>query len=279
MLISTEIGSAAKRMGQERAVEAVAKAGFDAWDFTMAGEMEDGHFLMERDYLTKARHLKEIGINNGIFCNQAHGPSFPHKPGVKPYLFRAIECAAEAGAKVIVIHPGESKSLSANVALYQELLPFAKDCGVKIATENLYNWDSETNHPLFASCCTPESFLAHIEAVNDPFMVGCLDIGHAEMVIDGVKKSAVEFIDALGDKLQALHIHDNDLRWDSHRIPFSRNIDFEAIVKALKRNHYQGDFTLECIMHLRECPEGNELNALKELAAATRKLAEMFDAC
>ena len=35
MLISTEIGSAAEIIGEERAVELIAKAGFDAWDFSM----------------------------------------------------------------------------------------------------------------------------------------------------------------------------------------------------------------------------------------------------
>ena len=35
MKISTEIGSAAAVTGEERAIELVAEAGFDAWDFSM----------------------------------------------------------------------------------------------------------------------------------------------------------------------------------------------------------------------------------------------------
>lgn len=35
MKISTEIGSASLLVGEEKAVEYVAKAGFDAWDFSM----------------------------------------------------------------------------------------------------------------------------------------------------------------------------------------------------------------------------------------------------
>ena len=35
MKISTEIESAAAIIGEERAVEYIAKAGFDAWDFSM----------------------------------------------------------------------------------------------------------------------------------------------------------------------------------------------------------------------------------------------------
>ena len=35
MKISTEIASASRLVGEEKAVELLAKAGFDAWDFSM----------------------------------------------------------------------------------------------------------------------------------------------------------------------------------------------------------------------------------------------------
>lgn len=61
----------------------------------------------------------------------------------------------------------------------------------------------------------------------------------------GSDTTAVEMIEALDYRLQALHIHDNDRWHDSHQIPFSMVIDFEPIVKALKRINYKGYFTLE----------------------------------
>ncbi len=57
-------------------------------------------------------------------------------------------------------------------------------------------------------------------------------------------------IRALGNRLQALHIHDNDCWHDSHQIPFSMSIDFDAVVKALKDIHYSGYFTLEASSYL-----------------------------
>lgn len=36
MKISTEIGSASLLIGEEKAIEYVAKAGFDAWDFSIS---------------------------------------------------------------------------------------------------------------------------------------------------------------------------------------------------------------------------------------------------
>ena len=74
MKISTEIGSFAKIIGEKRAVEQVAKAGFDGWDFSMF-RMKDspdtqGHPLLSAGYRDFARELRKIGEDNGILCNQ-----------------------------------------------------------------------------------------------------------------------------------------------------------------------------------------------------------------
>ena len=42
MKTSTEIDSIAKKVGEERAVEYIAKAGFDAWDFSMFNMAQSG---------------------------------------------------------------------------------------------------------------------------------------------------------------------------------------------------------------------------------------------
>lgn len=76
---------------------------------------------------------------------------------------------------------------------YNQLLPFAKDYGVKIATENMWNWNVQKDEAKFASCSNPESFNAHLDAINDPYFVACLDLGHAEM--RGLDTSAVEMIE------------------------------------------------------------------------------------
>ena len=43
MKIATEIGSIATHFGEEKAIEMVAKAGFDGWDFTMTKMAEVDH--------------------------------------------------------------------------------------------------------------------------------------------------------------------------------------------------------------------------------------------
>ena len=285
MKISTEIGSAAKIIGDERAVEYTAKAGFDAWDFSMfdmvnydwsTGKTEiTNHPLNTGNYASYARKLKQIGLDNGIVCNQSHAPFPSCSKEVRSMMKRAIECTAEAGGKICIIHPDNDKGAEENAEMYMELLPFAKNCGVKIAAENMWCWDKEKDEACFAACSTPESFNAHLDAVNDDYLVACLDIGHAEM--RGLNTSAVEMIKALGKRLRALHIHDNDRWHDSHQIPFSMEIDFEKVVAALREIKYKEYFTLESDQYLKDRTPENVLDGLKNMADTAKRLADMFE--
>ncbi len=282
MKISTEIDSIALHIGEEKAVELVAKTGFDAWDFSMFQmcEKKNGvlvptnHITAQGDYLAFSRKLKQIGLDNGIICNQGHAP-FPSSPKSMDWLKRAIECLAEAGGEILIIHPMNDGAPEENAEMYFELLPFAKEHNVKIATENMWNWKKFHKHSCFAACATPESFNAHLDAVNDDFFVACLDIGHAEM--KGSNTTAVEMIKALGSRLKALHIHDNDKLHDSHQIPFSMKIDFVPIVKALKEIGYDGYFTLESSYYMDNYKKEDIPECVKNLKDAARKLADMFE--
>ena len=287
MKISTEIWSSANILGEERAIYELAKAGFDAWDFSMF-EMAridwstykvqpSTHPLSGNDYVAFAKKLRKIGEDNGIYCNQSHAPFPSLVPGIRDLLKRAIECTAIAGGEHCIIHPDNHRSAEENAEMYFELLPFAKECGVKIATENMWNWDGNNNHATPAACSHHDDFLAHIKAVNDPNFVACLDIGHAEM--KGLDTSAKQMILTLGDKREALHIHDNDKWHDSHRIPFSMDINWEEVVGALKQINYKGVFTLEADAHIRTTAKTEE-EALREIAnlqKAARRLADMFE--
>ena len=283
MKISTEITSTRRMVGEERAVEYVAKAGFDAWDFSMFAMcskdkvnkvlLDCDHPLAGKDYLAFARKLKRIGLDNGIVCNQSHAPFPSDFPGMEPWLFRAIECTAEAGGKICVIHPCNNLGPEENAEIYHKLLPFAKDCGVKIATENMWNRAPDKSI-IPAACSSPEDFCRHID-VLDGQIVACLDLGHAEM--EGVHTSAVEMIYALGSRLQALHIHDNDKKGDTHQIPFSMKIDFVPIVKALHDIGYTGYFTLEADAYLKSFTPENAFAGVQNLAAAAKRMAGMFE--
>ena len=153
MKISTEINSASNIVGEKKAIELYGKAGFDCldfslfemcrWDWGRNCPVEKEHPLNSDNYLAFARELRKIGEAYGMECNQSHAPFPTDKPAVKSYLKRAIECTAEAGGKICVVHPVNNWDAQRNAEFYFELLPFAKECGVKIATENMWNWTRE----------------------------------------------------------------------------------------------------------------------------------------
>ncbi len=283
-LISTEIASTAHLVGEERAIELIAAAGFDAWDFSMfamasfdwgTGRVrETGHPLTTPGYADFARRLRRVGEDCGIHCNQSHAPFPVMIPAIRDLLKRAIECTAIAGGEICIIHPDNNKGPEENAEMYLELLPFAKEHGVRIATENMWNWNGAEDHAAPAACSHHDDFLAHIRAVDDPYFVACLDIGHAEM--RGLGTTAAESIRTLGDSLQALHIHDNDCWHDCHQLPFTGSIDFAAVARALKEVDYRGYFTLECDQALRGYTAETAEQGIGCMAEAARRLVGMF---
>lgn len=285
MRISTEIDSFAKRIGEEAAIRLAAEAGFDAFDFSMFRMISfdwptrtigpGAHPLGGDGWREFAKGIRRTADECGIVCNQSHAPFPTLGEAIMPYLFRAIECTAIAGGDICVIHPDNDKSAEENAEIYARLLPFAKECGVRIATENMWNWDNEQKIALPAACSHHEDFLRHIEAVDDPYLVACLDVGHAEMA--GLDTSVGEMVRTLGPHLAALHLHDNDLRHDNHQIPFSMEINWTSLIKHLVLADYRGDLTLEAAHFLTDYPDERLREGLCEMQAAAARLRLMFE--
>lgn len=179
MKTSTEIASIARHVGERKAVEWCAEAGFDGWDFSMFAMANynwqtqscdpSDHPLCGKGYLQFARELRNIGESYGIRCNQSHAPFPVNCKGVRDLLPRALECTAQAGGEICVIHP------------------------------------------------------------------------------------------------------------DNHQIPFSMQIDYAPIIKALKEIGYSGWFTLEADKYLSAFDADSVFSGVKDLAASAQKLVQMWE--
>lgn len=284
--ISTELAPLAKRIGEAEGIRMLAAAGFECYDFSLTAmapvnwkekRVEQGEHPLQGDgWREFCEGLRRTADECGIECNQSHAPFPSGAEGMYPYLERSIEATAIVGGKVCVIHPDNNKSAEENAELYRSLLPTAHKCGVKIATENMWNWDHEKKEALPAACSHHNDFLAHIEAVNDSYLVACVDIGHAEM--RGLDTDSYTMIKTLGRHVAALHLHDNDLWHDNHAIPFTMQIDFDRVALALAEIGYEGEMTLEPDRCFEGVAPEDTRATVDRLAEAARKIGEMTDA-
>ena len=257
MEVSTEIGSLLRLGDYKTVLKTLKESGFTAYDFSMfRGGLAD-EILLADDYLARARAFRAYADEIGIPCNQTHAPFPTLRKGndewnemMLPRVRRAIEVSGILGARVCVVHPCNDYTAEENAVLYKSFESIAREAGVKIGVENMWNCINSGTpdfKALPAACSHHEDFKRHLELLPSDVFVACLDIGHAEMRDLGT--SAVEMIDTLGERLQAIHLHDVDLRYDSHAMPFTYKaggIDYEPIIEALRRNGYTGDVTLEC---------------------------------
>ncbi len=247
--------TAVRQYGPVEAVRLLARAGFDGIDWSMFASWRDGEGWLAPDWREKAGRIRQEADKCGIPILQAHAP-FPSSGDTKNFddhamtcILRAMEVASILGVKNIVVHPRQQlpyqhharQLFDESVAMYRSLIPYCEKWNIRVCAENMWQYDTRRETIVDSICSQPEEFTALLDAVNSPWIVGCLDLGHSALT--GVEPA--DFIRAMGGRLQALHVHDVDWRHDNHDMPFNRKLDWESICKALADTGYAGDFTFE----------------------------------
>lgn len=260
MLISTETGIIAERFGNEETIKMIKRAGFTAYDFSMYTLKAEHCLVYFDDYAEKARKLRKFADEIGIVCNQTHAP-FPsqkdndveYNKTIPEYLRRALEVSGILGAKHCIIHPWNNFTPKQNAeVVYKPLLKYCKEYNVKIAVENMWNWNNAENKAKACACSLADNFNAHMDLLDKEWFVSCVDIGHAAMFFEDT--TAHDLLCDMKDTLSCLHVHDNDLRHDSHLLPFAGGIDWEKVCKVLADINYQGDMTFESCYGIKRMP-------------------------
>jgi len=272
MKLSIETYVMRHRFGDVKAIEMISKAGFDALDYSYYWVDEDSPILGD-GYIDYAKSIKECLEKNNIVCNQAHAPIDRLKYGMnfdmsEPYyreIVRAIDAAAILGAKCIVVHaihvPTEIEDVDFeeyNLKFYKSLEPYCEKAGIKIAVENLFSYDAKRDCN-WGVLATPELLSGFIKKLNSRNFVACIDVGHAALT--GLEPE--RFISKMDQGvLQALHIQDTDYLRDRHIVPFMGNLNWDAIMSALKKINYDGELTFEVFCYLNNLPDELVQNAL-----------------
>ena len=151
----------------------------------------------------------------------------------------AVEAAGAAGVEVVIFHPANDvrniplrgEHAEALTESMRRLCDAARGKGLRAAIENMPSGE------LGASLA---EIAALVRASGIPNLGVCLDTGHANM-----NKDLVAGVAAAGDRLFALHVHDNNGAKDEHLAVFAGTVDWEGFAEALSRARFAGCFMLE----------------------------------
>jgi len=77
-----------------------------------------------------------------------------------------------------------------------------------------------------------------------------------------------------GNKLMALHLHDNDGTDDQHRIPGKGTINWDSIVRKIRQTTYRGAVSLEVTNENSELY--SNMSAQEFLKVANEKIKMLF---
>jgi sugar phosphate isomerase/epimerase len=145
-------------------------------------------------------------------------------------------------------------------AFLRFLGPYAKETGVTVCLENLYN--SLGGHIVEGPCADPVKTAQRIDSINDELgeeVFGfCFATGHANLL--GLDFE--HFIVSMGNRLKLLHIHDNDAIADMHQIPFTFTrgrenqsiTDWPGFIRGLREISYTGVLSFETSPVLQAFP-------------------------
>lgn len=297
MILSTENGALRERVGERKAIEILAKAGFDAIDYTFTPWMERGEMPWNgSEYASYAKEVNQMAKDNGIFFNQAHAPFIFHTSylpdwnrEILPLQIRCMESCALLGIPHMVVHPvhhlpynrhltsGPSNMETIwdlNREYYHLLQPYAKEFGVKVSLENMFGEDARRGCLVPDMFSDPHEYAKFYDELGDTENFMCLvDTGHSGIV----GEDAGDTIRVLGSRVKGLHLNDNDYRSDGHLIPFQGKIDWEDVMKALAEIHYEGDFTFEALHLYEGFREEFYFTSAKYLHDVGRYLISLFE--
>lgn len=281
------------------------KAGFSCVDFSLNG------YLVNNDlYKGKVNNFFDKSLEEleayftphreaaravGIRIHQMHMPYPIYVPNgkneINEYLWRVVapkslHICKFFGCKYIVVHGfkltrylgSEELEWKKTEEFIRFLAPMAKEMGITICIENLYN--SLGNHIVEGPCCNVQKVIERIDQINAEYgaeVLGfCFDTGHANLV--GL--DFYDFITRLEKRLKVLHIHDNDGVGDLHQIPYTfsktrenkSSTDWSGFVKGLHDIEFQGVLNFEASPVVSAFPEGLKQDVLAFLV----KIGEDF---
>ncbi len=216
-------------------IRAAAANAFDFIDLTL--EYPQAHIdAINKEAVLKA--LEETGL--GVVGHTAYYLPFASPVGdVRNAAVRdviaGLDFFKEAGAGIVTVHPDPGRGamdpatvVSLNALSFKIISDEAGKRGLTVVVENIPGQ--------FSSVDALRALLAAVPALRFH-----LDVGHAHIRGNRFR----QLLSTFKDKLLHVHLSDNRFRADDHMPIGAGNIDWDAVVSALRKAGYDATVTLE----------------------------------
>ena len=282
------------------------QSGFDAADFSLNQYLTNTDLyqlrktrFFDRPLSVLKEHLSPIASaaqkeQVRIFQMHMPYPLYIHGAGeLNTYLAqtvapKSLQLCAFLNCPYIVVHGfklasslgSEEQEWALTEAFLKKVAPLAKELGVTLCLENLY--DSIGGRLAEGPCSNAAKAVDRIDRLNElchaEVFGFCFDTGHANLL--GIRFEP--FLRTLGPRLKVLHIHDNDGVSDLHQMPYTftrtrenaPSTDWDGFLSGLKASHYAGTLNFEMSPTLSAFPETLRPQVLKWIAQIGRDFAE-----
>ena len=259
MRIGTTLHVKGPMEGLLKQVHRAAEAGFESMNLSLFTMHRGNNPFYGDDWREAAETIRNEAEKCGIVFSQSHVPyrslSVKHDiemakaPGGLEFFsnisLRSVEISKIVGCSWAVIHPMDDPNagfgdheaqIEHNLRIFDREIEAAHKFNVGLAFENLYDLPKRRRFGVQAA-----ELKKFIDRVNSPLVGACWDLGHANMGTS----DQVESILLLGEKITALHVHDNNGKDDLHMIPFMGNIQWERVMHAMYEGGCKADLMLE----------------------------------
>ena len=218
----------------------------------------------------------ELADRYGLYIEHAHIPYYGANriwydnldgESLFDQYIQDIKDAGLNGVNTLVVHPFEKHMPDTDtdrfcLERFRRLGDIAVKYDVKIAVENLA--DNKVLRKI-------------LNYAQNPYIGLCFDSGHNNIVAH----NDFSLISDYGDRIHALHLHDNYGQEDQHRLPFEGNIDWESFLLTIQNTQYNKSFMLESshpFVYHEEDTEYN-FNDTNQSVRASSYLTAAFSSC
>ncbi len=205
----------------------IKDAGFDCVMLWWSDRFGRGEGYREDAELARSAGLSVVNMHapvhaqNFLFSDSVEGESV-----FTEYLQCIDDCRVYRIPMVVIHLPDDDLPVNEiGTDRLVRLIDRAGEYGVDIAFENLRNIRNLT---------------LVLERFRSPHAGLCYDSCHHANYAPGV-----DLLSLYGDRLKALHLHDNGGSRNQHRLPFDGNVEWSTVIDGIKASGYTGAVTTE----------------------------------